>query len=451
MSGKNKERDNLKKEKLFQDTVPRSRVQLDVVERVRKAIKSMPVELPSKIISYQSIIKENGEYYLIYQGSSDLKPLVEYLNQKQINSQKLLQEMLEILRLLKDLKLIKKVFPNGINAANFYIDQKENIYLMPEELLQSKRSYNNYQFKPPTAEYFKAPEVIAGEEWQEKSYIFNIAAVFYYFISSETIFGDNDQAKVLNKIQSEKILELKTIVPKISDDLNNIFMEMLTSDKNQRPSLNSLFKKIENTILINNFELQPFLKRDSITDNKTVSRKRKKENIKLFFRQSWKPLLFFTILFISIIWGISSGPAPIITAENSPEEVVNYFYEAIASKNIGLANEAAEFDLAKMERIISESHVIEKMQEAYTDTNSGEKINQVYSLENLRIEKVSSSRNEHVFRVIYEFNFRESEKLYSVKLEDQLLVSRSDDIWRIKEIEGDLAEMIAGKYPWREE
>lgn len=441
---------NFKKEKLFQDTVPRSQVQLDVVKRVRRAVKNMPAELPAKIISYQDIIRENGEYYLVYQGSSNLKPLVEYLNKNSMSSQKLLQEMRSILNLLDKFELIRKVFPNGINAANFYIDEQKDIYLMPEEILQCKRSYTEFEIQAPAAEYFKSPELIAGEDWQQTSYIFNTAAVFYYFFSSETIFSDRDQAKVLNKIQSEKILELQALVPEITDNLNTIFMEMLARDKNERPNLDSTLKELEAAVSTNDFELQPFLKRESIIDNKIVSRKRKTENIKLFFRQSWKPLLFFVVLFTSIFWGLSSGPAPVITAENSPEEVVNYFYEAIAAKNIGLAKEAAEIDLGQMERLISESHVIEKMQAAYTDPNSDSEINQVYSLENLRIEKVSSSATSHSFRAFYEFNFRDSENFYSVELEDQLLVRKTDDIWRIKEIKGDMSKMIGGEYPWRE-
>lgn len=451
MSKAREKNENLHKEKLFKDTVPRSRVQLDVVKRVRNAIENMPAELPAKIISYQDIIRENGEYYLLYQGSGDLKPLVEYLNKNSISSQKLMQEFKEILELLGNIKLIKMIFPGGINAANFYIDQKQDIYLMPEKLLRSKRNYNEFKFKPPASDYFKPPEIIEGDSWEQHSYLFNTAAVFYYFLSSETIFSDNDQAKVLNKIQSENILELQVLVPAISDQLNTFFMKMLAREKNKRPTLDIALKKLKQAAVDNQFELQPFLKRENFIDNKIVKKKKTKENIKLFFRQNWKPLLFFVILFASLFWGLSSGPDAMITADNSPEEVVNYFYSAIAAKNIRLADEAAEFDLGKMERLISESHVIEKMQSAFADPNSEREIKQVYSLENLRIEEVSNSNNSRSFKAFYEFNFRDSEKLYSVKLEDELLVEKIEGIWKIKKINGDMSEMIAGKYPWREE
>ena len=451
MSREKADNENLNKVKLFQDTVPRSRVQLDVVKKVRAAVKNMPADLPAKIIAYQDVIKENGEYFLLYQGSSNLKPLVEYLNQNSISSEKLLQEMLEVLKLLRDLDLIKSLFPKGINAANFYIDQQKNIYLLPEQIHSSQKNYNDFNFEAPAAEYFKPPEVIAGQAWDQKAYIFNLAAVFYYFLTSKTIFDDDDQAKVLNKIQTENILEPKLLVPEISEQLNSLLMEMMDRDKDERSNLDSVMQHLESAESAAIFRLQPFLKRENLIENKVLKKKRQKENIKLFFRQSWKPLLFFVILFASIFWGLSSGPAPVITADDSPAEVVNYFYEALAAKNIGLAKEAADVDLGQMERLISESHVIEKMQAAYSSPDSEREINQVYSLENLKIEEVSNSTNSRSFKAFYEFNFRDSEQLYTVKLEDQLFLEKVDDIWKITAIEGDFKAMIAGEYPWREE
>lgn len=450
MSKGRRKKQQLQQEKLFKNTTPRSRVQLDLVKRLKLALKNMPADLPAKIISYQDIIREDGEYYLVYQGSNKLKPLVEYLYKNSISAQKLLQEFKQVLELVEDLQLIKEIFPNGLNAGNFYIDEKENIFLMPEELLKAKKNYDQFYSEIPTEEYFKPPEIIQGECWQQNSYIFNTAAVFYYFFSFETIFSDQEKAKLLNKIKSEKILELKFLLPEINDQLNSLFKQMLARKKSQRPTLDSAIKNLKKAAAANNFELKPFLQREKNEDKKIVQKKRRKEKIKLFFRQSWKPLLFFVILFTSLIWGLSSGPAPVITAENSPEEVANYFYKALAAKNIALADEAAEFDLGQLNRLISESHVIEKMQMAYQGPSQDKKVNQVYSLENLRLEKKTESENRHVFKTFYEFNFRDSEKLYSHQLKDTLIVEKVDEIWRIKEIKGDLAEMIAGKYPWRE-
>lgn len=452
MSRETQKKKNLHKEKLFKDTVPRSRVQLDIVKQVRKAIENMPSELPAKIISYQDVIREEGEYYLLYQGSENLEPLAEYLNKNTIDSKMLLEELEETLTLLKDLQLVQEIFPDGINASNFWIDEEKDIYLMPEDMLRSKRNYNEFELEIPSQEYFMPPEIIAGEKWELESYIFNLASAFYYFLSGETIFSDQDHAKVLNKIQNEKILDLQALVPQISDKLNQIFMEMLAKDQKDRPEIDSLFEELKRTKKKNKFELQSFLERENLIDNKIIKKKRRNENIKLFFRHSWKVILFFAIIGGGFIWGLSSGSPPTITADNSAGEVVNYFYEAIATKNISLANEAADFDLGEMERMISETHVIEKMQQAYGgDPEQEGEVNEIYSLEKLEVEEISASETEFRFRASYEFNFRDREGRYSHQMLDELKVERVDGIWKITAVEGSLRDMIAGEYPWRDE
>jgi len=452
MSNGSQKKKNLQKEKLFKDTVPRSRVQLDIVKRVRAAIEAMPTELPAKVISYQNVIRENGEYYLLYRGSENLEPLAEYLNKNSTNSQKILKEFKEILELLDDIDLVKEIFPAGINAANFWIDEEEDIYLMPEEMLRSKRNYKEFEMELPAADYFMPPEVIAGKEWRLESYLFNIAAVFYYFLSGETIFSDQDNAKVLNKIQSEKVLEIKALVPELSDDLNSLLMEMLAKEQSERPEFNYAEEELKRSIRENEFKLDSFLERESIIDTKIIKKKRRNENIKLFFRQSWKVILFFAVVGGAFIWSLSSGSPATITADNSAEEVVNYFYKAVATKNINLANEAVTFELGEMERMISETHVIEKMQQAYGGgpEQNGE-IDEVYSLENLKIEEISASADRYRFRASYDFKFRDRNGRYSESIEDELVVKKVEGIWRITAIEGDFKKMIAGNYPWREE
>ena len=450
----NQKKQKLAKEKLFKDFVPRSRVQLDNVKRIRAAIEKMPAQLPDKIISYQDVIRENGEYYLLYKGSESLQLFAEYLAKNNLKSKKLLQEFKEILELIENTELLNQLFPNGINAAHFWIDQEENIYLIPEKFLRAKRNYSEFNFEAPPKEYFMPPEIIAGEEWDEKSYIFNTASVFYYFLSGQTIFSDQDNARVLNKIQNENILEIKALLPKITDELNELIMMLLTKDKRKRPERGYCLGKLKSMLADrqNNFKLHPFLERENVIDKKIIKKKRRNENIKLFFRHSWKVILFFAIIGGGFIWGLTSGSPATITAENSPAEVVNYFYEAIGSKNINLANEAAEFDLGEMERMISETHVIEKMQQAYGgDPENGGEVNEVYSLENLNVEKLSSSENSHQFRVNYDFNFRDREGRYSQQVEDELLLEQIDGVWKITEIEGGLSQMISGDYPWRDE
>ena len=446
----NESQQNLTKEKLFQNYVPRSRVQLDIVKNIRDRIEELPSELPEKIISYHDVIKENGEYYLLYNGSSELETLVEYLYKNSISSEKLLKEYRASLSLLKQRDDLDKLFPEGINAENFWIDKEENIYLMPEAFLQIKRNYGEFEVEIPGSDYFVSPEIISGEDWSQSSYIFNLTAVFYYFLSGRTIFEDADNAKVLNKIQTEKILELKKILPELSSDLNELFQKGLLKEKEERAELNYLIEKLKDEEKDNNFKLDPLLERKKRLNNSSIKNKNRIENVKLFFRQSWKVILFFVIVGGGFVWGLTSGPPPTINSQNTSQEVVNYFYQGLATKNINLTQEAADFELGEMGSLIMESHVIEKMQQAYDRESSDKKENSVYSLEELDIKNLSTEGEKHEYRASYEFNFRDSGGRYSVDLVDELVLEKVDGVWRITTIKGDFSSMIKGNYPWRD-
>lgn len=448
--GKKQQR-NLNKEKLFQASVPRSRVQLNIVREIEAKIAELPEDLPAKIITYQEIIRKNGEYYLLSESELDLKPLSAYLEQNSIKMEKLLAEYKELLLLLKDRENIPQLFPEGINAANFWLDGKENIYLLPEAFLRLRLNYNQLELQPPAKEYFRPPEIIKGGNWDQKAYIFNLTAVFYYFLSGRTIFRDQDRAKVLNKIQQEKVLELKVILPQISDRLNQLISQGLRKDPAQRGGVEKLAAETEAAISENNFKLTSFLAREKLLDTKSLARKKRRENIKLFFRQSWKLILFFSLLGGTFIWGLLAGPQPVVTSQNTAEEVVNYFYQGLADKNITLIKETAVFDLGSMERIINESHVVEKMQNAYSNNSAAEeKTNKVYSLEKLKIEAVSTAAKKASFRSFYEFNFRDRSGIYSAEISDKLFLEKIDGSWQITAVEGGFSKMINGNYPWEE-
>ncbi|ADQ15557.1 hypothetical protein Halsa_2142 [Halanaerobium hydrogeniformans] len=447
---------NLSKEKLFKDFKPRSKVQLETVKEIKAAIKNIGTELPQKIISYQGIAREAGEYYLLIDAKKDLVPIVDYLKEKSFNFQKMLNELKAVFELLEEVDLEKKklYFKDGLNASNFWIDLKtEKIYLLPQIFVELKDNYGEYDFGDHLNEYFRPPEIIAGEDWQDKSYVFNLAAVFYYFFSSKKIFNDKDTAKVLNKIQSEKIMDINRLVPELSKEVNQLFKQMLQKKPEQRPDYGTIIKKMQSidSEQKNNFVLKSFKEKDTQNTKKMIAKKNKKDNIKLFFRLNWKSIAFFVILGAAILYGAGSGPPANVTEETTAEEVVGYFYHGIASKNISLINQASDIDLGNMQRIITESHVIESMQAAYGGQEGEEDEDQsVYSLEDFEFTEISAADDRYLFQVNYIFSFRDQDGFYSFEHEDRVVVERVNRIWNIVNIEGDFKEMIEGNFPWRE-
>lgn len=439
----------IKQEKLFSTAVPSSQVQLKLVKQVKATINIIQAKKSAKIINYQAVKIKNGEYYLSLE-QLNLKPLTKYLTTQGIDSQKLLLEFRQIFKTLTELELIKKLFPKGMKPDHFWIDASENIYLMPESILKVKENYCALNLELPGAEYFRPPEIISASNWQLEAYLFNLAAILYYFLTQTTIFTDQDKAKVLTKIQTEKILKVKALNHKISSELNKLIMEMLNKKQEKRPNLEVVLASLETIAEKNKLTL----KFGSITQkskpNKLVQNKRRNEKIKLFFRQSWKVLLFFVLVFGALIWSLFSGPKAAITEKNTPVEVVNYFYQGVANKNISLAQVAVDFELDQLERLIVESHVIEKMQSAYSSGDAEKEIKRVYQLKNLKVKNLSAAANEYKFEVKYNFSYQNQSDNYNLEAKDQLLVKQVKGVWKIIKIDGNMKTLIAGNYPGRE-
>jgi hypothetical protein len=282
--------------------------------------------------------------------------------------------------------------------------------------------------------------------------LFNLAAVFYYFLSGEKIFADQDRAKVMNKIQGEKILEIKDLIPELPESLNTLLMQMLSKDDSERGDFDKIIRELSGLLedIESDIELSAFLQRKDLLDGKSITWKRRRENLKLYFRQNWKFMLFFLVLGGSLIFGVFSHTPAVITEETEPEQVVSYFYEGLSTKNLNLIDEAAAFKLGDMERIITESHVIEKMQSAFNQNNSDGEYEQVYSLENISVKQILASENNSRFKVNYVFKFTDQKGSYSFRAEDELSLEKTNGIWEITSIKGSFAKMIEGDFPWRE-
>jgi len=102
-----------------------------------------------------------------------------------------------------------------------------------------------------------------------------------------------------------------------------------------------------------------------------------------------------------------------------------------------------------LERLIVESHVVEKMQSAF-EKSSDSSVNFVYDLENLKIKEIMRRRNEVIFRAEYDFKFYRDDYYYTAEMNDKISIKNENNRWKIVMIEGSLAEIAAGNHPWEE-
>ncbi|MGM0601819.1 MAG: protein kinase domain-containing protein [Bacillota bacterium] len=441
---------NLQKEKLFSRQLPRSRVQLDIVNDIKNDIKNRTSELPAQIITYQKIVREKGDYYIYRNGPNNLTPFKLHFKKNIIHAGNLLDYFINILETLNSNFFQNEiVFPQGIKTENLYLSAEGELYLFAENYLDLQKKYSEIEEITPKGYYFIPPEIISRKKWAEKGFVFNTAALFYYFFTGRTIFSDKDEAVVLEKIQSEKIIEIKYFNSDIDHNLNSLFSDMLSKNSEERPCFTEAISRLKRikADLSCDFEIDH---NNTNSLERKIKLQRTKENIKLYFRRNWKLVLFFLLIGAGVFFGISGGPSAVVDKGTSPEQVLNLFYKGIAEKNIQLIEETSTADIGDLERMVVESHVVEKMQSAYNKSAEKSSINSVYNLKNLQIEEIMRKSDEVIYRVKYNFEFFRDDNYHSVEMNDKISVERENSSWEIVTIEGSLKDITAGNHRWEE-
>ena len=182
---------HLQKEKLFSSQLPRSRVQLDIVNEIKNDLEAgiNRAELTSEIITYQKIAREDGDYYIYRNGPNNIIPLKLYLQKNSIKAGRLLDYFIETITVLKkNSSYNNKIFPQGIKLENIYISEEKKIFILAENYLDLRIKYGELEEISPKKHYFIPPEMIFESKWSENGYIFNTAALFYYFLLEEQFF-----------------------------------------------------------------------------------------------------------------------------------------------------------------------------------------------------------------------------------------------------------------------
>ena len=134
---------------------------------------------------------------------------------------------------------------------------------------------------------------------------------------------------------------------------------------------------------------------------------------------------------------------------------MEYFYQAINEKNTVLLEESSTFDLKKLDTMVAETYVIERVRTAYgMSDDSGFTL---FGINDLNIFQVNDE--PLTFKTDYKFFFHEIESdnsgdslteeipftRYEADMSDVLLLEKIDGIWRITSIEGSVFSIIEGR------
>src|SRR6056297_791344 len=432
-------------EKIFQNKKPRSRVMLSTVKEVKKSIEKNNID-NNNFINILDVKKINEEYYIITDKKEYSPTLLEKINKEEYELNKAVKWVKDALEIWN--KFDKKEEYNFELKLNYFrIDKNNEVKIVNPFINKVIESYRYSQLENEHDEIYRSPDVINSGEYKAVDRIYNFGVILYYLTTKILPFQGDNKTEMFDKKMTNSFDQPRFLNPEISKSLNDLIMGMLNNSFKNK-DLKDVIYRLDEIINRNNIKAS----KNELKENKNLSKSKlkknkRKQNIIFFFRHHWgKTLLAITIIAMFVGLGLLGGNPPVVTKETTPEEVVNYFYDSIDKKDPVIIDQTTVVDLNNLESMLTEGHVMETMRNAYSDLSEDEKREKkTFGIKNLSIESIKKDENFE-FKTNYIFYYPGEDKMKETSMSDTLIVKKTDDLWQITEINGDIRLLIEGNF-----
>ncbi|MGM0369122.1 MAG: hypothetical protein ACQEP9_01730 [Bacillota bacterium] len=446
---------NRVQEKVFYSRDTKGMVARDIIKDIKGIINNSNSIKNKHYISYETVKNIEGEYFLS-RSDANLEPLRNYLANNQVSIETIinwLETILNLFQVAKDSSLSWE----GITPASLWVGEDEQIFIVDPQVTNKISHYREEVEFDWSDKLLLPPEILEGQAWDDRAQIYSIVSFFYYLLTDKPLFSDKEDTQIMAKIKKIKPLNPQTINAKLSGGLNNLLMECLAKGPNERPtSFGEVLKVV--TRLKNSDQLRSSKKRQQEIKNKqSIQQQLFKIKESLFwFWYKYGKLSVIMVIIISVltVFVLSGGYEPIIDEHTKEKQVVNYFYEGIDTKNINLLEETIDISqISHIKGMVMNGYIIEASKKLLSNRppsahkeeikeNSAAKQkssteDRLFKIENLEINKITDTPQQK-YRASYQFVFIDQDKTAKIKMEDQIILDKVKDKWKIKKIAGDI-------------
>ena len=449
---------------IFSRKQPRSRVLNEIKQELEDVLDKYPADPGNVLVDFVELHKADYGYYLLCR-DRDWQQLPRDLPEK-LDPEMVLdwwQQLVKTLNYLRaqelDWKFITLDQLRFSGALSNY--EKMAVRLLPPELAEILTKYGDVE-KQLGEEYFRPPELIeGGAAAGEKSLVFSLGVIMYYFLTGSPPFQGRDKSEVVDRIITDSRLNLRDLRPEIAPALGKLVDSCLASRPENRPELAELQGKLQ-LLSGQRLKLDP---KDYQQEKSGIQRRIKffnlKQTLKLNVKRRWHLLLLFAVIIIMIpLMFLSTGVEEQITSSHSAEEVARYFYQSINEKNLTFLDDTAVVDLGRLRRMVSESHVMETVRQFYemqipegeadeeqiAAESVGEEFETLFGVEDLNLIPEQENEEEIIFRADYQFFLNTEEGRVELEARDYLRLNIVNDRWQITGISGFIKDIITGEF-----
>ncbi|WP_372368145.1 protein kinase [Candidatus Uabimicrobium sp. HlEnr_7] len=138
------------------------------------------------------------------------------------------------------------IIHQAIHPKNIFLQKNGHVKIMMyglnlskgmtgfEPQLSNQQSEKNYKISENEAYHFWSPELYQGEQLDERSDIFSIGVLFYYLLTKQYPFGQQQGISYLNHMLKNEPTSIQKYLPDINPQLQTIITKMLQKKKEQR-------------------------------------------------------------------------------------------------------------------------------------------------------------------------------------------------------------------------
>jgi len=412
---------------------------VDLLRDLRRALQKLaPVDQERRsVLMYRGLVKIGADYYLQLPLEEEVWANWEINGEykQDLSLKKITAVASTMVQALEDLEKEEEYGFEGFSPLDL-VSLGEDRWVVLDPRVRSL--LKAYRPKDRLGRLFTPPEIIKGKDWSERSHLYTIGLTLYYFITGVIPFSLEKEERTITAIIREKPLDPRYYRPQIGSSLSAFVLRLLEKEAGRRPDLTQArenvgeFTNLPESALSSSPEEEREFKAKG---GQKIKQRDKRRRAYWWWQKLKAPTLVASIVIFFFFLTSRGGYQEVITPQTQPEEVVKYFYQAVADLNDLRLRETLDKGVGKLwDDLVINLRVVYSTRLAYEG-----KEHKVLLLEDLRISEESDSTEENpVFRSDYTLKVIDGEKYLRQERRDRITLARVKREWRIIGIDSDI-------------